>query len=81
VDATIGHALPKSLRIYAFGARLGGAAVLVDARVLASQSHIPAGNLTLVNRQSTYSHNDPAGAYPTNAFFDQLVPFLRRISG
>ena len=65
----------------AFGARLGGAAVLVDARVLASQSHIPAGNLTLVNRQSTYSHNDPAGAYPTNAFFAELVPFLRRISG
>jgi len=81
VDATMGHALPKSLRIYAFGARLGGAAVLVDARVLASQSHIPAGNLTLVNRQSTYSHNDPAGAYPTNAFFAELVPFLRRISG
>jgi pimeloyl-ACP methyl ester carboxylesterase len=81
VDATMGHALPKSLRIYAFGARLGGAGVLVDAQVLAAQSHIPAGNLTLVNRQTTYSHNDPAGAYPTNAFFAQLIPFLRRISG
>jgi hypothetical protein len=81
VDATMGHSLPKSLRIYAFGARLGGAGVLVDAQTLAAQSHIPAGNLTLVNRQSTYSHNDPAGAYPTNAFFAQLVPFLRRISG
>jgi pimeloyl-ACP methyl ester carboxylesterase len=81
VDATMGHALPKSLRIYAFGARLGGASVLLDAQALAAQSHIPAGNLTLVNRQSTYSHNDPAGAYPTNAFFAQLVPFLRRISG
>jgi pimeloyl-ACP methyl ester carboxylesterase len=81
VDATMGHALPKSLRIYAFGARLGGATVLLDAQALAAQSHIPAGNLTLINRQATYSHNDPAGAYPTNAFFADLVPFLRRISG
>jgi pimeloyl-ACP methyl ester carboxylesterase len=81
VDATMGHSLPKNLRIYAFGARLGGAGVLVDAQTLAAQSHIAVGNLTLVNRQSTYSHNDPAGAYPTNAFFAQLIPFLRRISG
>jgi pimeloyl-ACP methyl ester carboxylesterase len=80
VDATMGHDLPKDLRIYAFGARLGGAGVLQDARTLARQSHIPMSNLTLVNRQSTYSHNDPAGAYPTNAFFAQLVPFLARIS-
>jgi len=36
-------------------------------------------NLTLVNRQSTYSHNDPAGAYPNNVFFDHLVPFLKKI--
>ena len=35
--------------------------------------------LTLVNRQSTYAHNDPAGAYPTNDFFDHLVPFLKKI--
>jgi pimeloyl-ACP methyl ester carboxylesterase len=80
VDATMGHKLPKDLRIYAFGARLGGPAVLADARLLARQSHIPAGNLTLVNRQSTYSHNDPAGAYPNNVFFDHLVPFLKKIS-
>jgi pimeloyl-ACP methyl ester carboxylesterase len=80
VDATMGHKLPKDLRIYAFGARLGGASVLADARLLARQSHIPAGNLTLVNRQSTYSHNDPAGAYPNNVFFDHLVPFLKKIS-
>jgi pimeloyl-ACP methyl ester carboxylesterase len=77
--ATMGHHLPKSLHIYAFGARLGGPAVLADARVLAKQSHIPLGNLTLVNRQSTYSHNDPAGAYPSNVFFDHLVPFLKKV--
>ncbi len=78
VDATMGHDLPKDLLIYAFGARLGGAGVLEDARILAGQSHIPVSNLTLVNRQSTYSHNDPAGAYPNNVFFDHLVPFLER---
>ena len=79
VDATMGHHLPKNLRIYAFGARLGGAGVLLDARTLATQSHIPLSNLTLVNRQSTYSHNDPAGAYPDNVFFAHLVPFLKKI--
>ena len=80
VDATMGHDLPRSLRIYAFGARLGGAGVLQAARILASQSQIPLSNLTLVNRQSTYAHNDPAGAYPNNVFFDHLVPFLATIS-
>ncbi|HEY7947201.1 MAG TPA: hypothetical protein VID75_05975 [Acidimicrobiales bacterium] len=79
VNATMGHHLPKGLHIYAFGARLGGAEVLSDARALAKQSHIPLRNLTLVNRQSTYSHNDPAGAYPNNAFFAKLVPFLKKI--
>jgi len=80
VDATMGHKLPKGLRIYAFGARLGGPEVLQDARLLARQSRIPTSNLTLVNRQSTYSHNDPAGAYPANVFFAHLVPFLGKIS-
>jgi len=80
VDATMGHNLPRNLRIYAFGARLGGEEVLQVAQLLAAQSHIPAKNLTLVNRQSTYSHNDPAGAYPVNAFFAHLVPFLKGIA-
>ncbi|MBV8463442.1 MAG: hypothetical protein JO368_09115, partial [Acidimicrobiales bacterium] len=81
LDATMGHALPKSLLIYAFGARLGGQAVLNDAQLLASQSGIPASHLTLVNRQSTYAHNDPNGAYPNNAFFARLIPFLGRVAG
>jgi pimeloyl-ACP methyl ester carboxylesterase len=80
VKATMGHELPRDLLIYAFGARLGGPAVLDGARLLATQSHIPVSNLTLVNRQSTYAHNDPAGAYPDNAFFNQLVPFLDKVS-
>jgi pimeloyl-ACP methyl ester carboxylesterase len=80
VDATMGHQLPKNLLIYAFGARLGGASVPEDAQILARQSGIPMGNLTLANYQSTYSHNDPAGAYPNNAFFERLIPFLGRVS-
>ena len=79
LDATLGRELPRTLRIYAFGARLGGAAVLLDARALAAQSRIPARNLLLINRSAAYAHNDPAGAYPRNAFAAGLVRFLRRI--
>jgi pimeloyl-ACP methyl ester carboxylesterase len=81
VKATMGHQLPKALLIYAFGARLGGQRVLNDATQLARQSRIPMRNLTLINRQSTYAHNDPAGAYPRNVFFAHLVPFLNRVNG
>jgi hypothetical protein len=79
VHATLGRKLPHRLLIYAFGARLGGAGVLLDARALAAQSGIPARHLLLINRSRTYAHNDPAGAYPRNAFVGTLVPFLRRI--
>jgi pimeloyl-ACP methyl ester carboxylesterase len=80
VNATKGHSLPPNLRIYAFGARLGGQGVLDTAALLAAQSHIPKHNLTLINRQDSYAHNDPAGAYPDNVFFNHLVPFLKRVS-
>jgi pimeloyl-ACP methyl ester carboxylesterase len=79
VKATLGHHLPKSLLIYAFGARLGGQAVLTATTDLARQSRIPKRNLTLIDRASTYAHNDPAGAYPNNVFFAHLVPFLKRV--
>jgi hypothetical protein len=79
VDATMGRRLPKRLLIYAFGARLGGAGVLLDARALAAQSGIPANNLLLIDRRSTYAHNDPAGAYPHNVFFAGLMRFLHRV--
>jgi pimeloyl-ACP methyl ester carboxylesterase len=80
VRATKGHSLPKSLLIYAFGAALGGPRVLTAATILAQQSRIPLKNLTLINRQSTYAHNDPAGAYPNNVFFSNLVPFLNKVA-
>ena len=80
VDATMGRELPRRLEIYAFGARLGGAGVLHDAQSLAAESGIPSDNLLLINRQSTYAHNDPAGAYPRNAFFAGLTRFLARVA-
>jgi hypothetical protein len=78
VHSTLGRRLPRNLLIYAFGTVLGKRAVLLDAKLLASQSHIPLRNLTLIDRQRTYSHNDPAGAFPRNAFFSALIPFLRK---
>ena len=78
VRATRGDDL-KGLRIYAFGAALGGQRVLDAATTLARQSHIPKRNLTLVNRQATYAHNDPNSASPENDFVEQLVPFLGEI--
>jgi hypothetical protein len=80
VRATHGDDLPRRLRIYAFGASLGGERVLEAARTLARQSGIPRRRLTLVNRERTYSHNDPNSAAPRNAFVAKLVPFLEAIS-
>ncbi len=74
----MGHELSHSLLLYAFAAALGGPAVLSATQTLAQQSGIPASNVTLVDRHTTYAHNDPAGAYPTNAFFVSLVPFLQK---
>jgi pimeloyl-ACP methyl ester carboxylesterase len=79
VHATHGHDLPKNLRIYAFGAALGGERVLDAARILAEQNGIPERNLLLIDRAETYSHNDPNSAFPKNDFVDGLVQFLGRI--
>jgi pimeloyl-ACP methyl ester carboxylesterase len=85
VEATQGHDLPRRLKILAIDTELdkiireGNA--LQAAEVLAAQSGIPSSHLTLVDRENSYAHNDPAGAYPTNAFFEDLVPFLIGIGG
>lgn len=81
VRATHGADLPRKLRIYAFGAALGGRRVLDAAKALAKQSGIPRRNLTLVDRHATYAHNDPNSASPKhNAFLKRLVPFLRTVA-
>jgi hypothetical protein len=80
VHATHGHDLPRKLRIYAFGAALGGQRVLDAATNLAQQSGIPKGRLVLLDRHTTYSHNDPNSASPRNAFVKNLIPFLKKLS-
>jgi pimeloyl-ACP methyl ester carboxylesterase len=80
VHATHGAGLPKSLRIYAFAAALGGERVLDAARTLASQSHIPAKQVLLIDRHASYAHNDPNTAAPKrNLFLKKLVPWLRSL--
>jgi pimeloyl-ACP methyl ester carboxylesterase len=81
VRATHGHDLPKSLRIYAFGASLGGQRVLDAAWILAGQSDIPKNRLSLVNRSLTYAHNDPNTAAPKNVFVKRLIRFLGKVRG
>jgi hypothetical protein len=54
--------------------------VLAAAGQLARQSHIPRSHLTLIDRHRTYAHNDPNGAYPHNAFFAHLVPYLATVA-
>lgn len=81
VHSTDAAQLRKSLRIYAFGAALGGQNILTDAQVLAAEAGIPGKHLKLVNRQLTYAHNDPNSAAPkVNAFLKRLIPFLGKIS-
>src|SRR3954449_6061547 len=81
VRATHGDDLPRSLRMYAFGAALGGERVLDATRALARQSHIPKKQLVLVDRHATYAHNDPNSATPgKNEFLKRLIPFLTRIA-
>jgi pimeloyl-ACP methyl ester carboxylesterase len=79
VQATLGRKLPHRLRMYAFATSLGSHFVIDAVRQLARQSHIPSRNVILINRASTYAHNDPNGAYPHNVFFAHLLPFLRGI--
>jgi hypothetical protein len=80
VDAVHGDDLDRRTRLLAFGASLGGRRVLDAARALAAQSGIPGRRLTLVDRASTYAHNDPNSAHPDNDFVGKLLPFLRRIA-
>jgi hypothetical protein len=80
VRATHGRDLPKRLWIYAFAGSLGGQRVLDAATNLASQSGIPKKQVRLVDRHTTYSHNDPNSASPKNAVVDKLIPVLGKIA-
>jgi pimeloyl-ACP methyl ester carboxylesterase len=65
--------------MYAFGAALGDGRVLDATKALAKQSHLPKSELTLVDKHSTYAHNDPNAAFPKNAFIAHLIPFLKSV--
>jgi pimeloyl-ACP methyl ester carboxylesterase len=81
VHATHGGDLPKSLRLYAFAAALGSTRVLDATKALAKQSGISSGHVTLVDRHTTYAHNDPNSAAPAhNVFLKRLIPFLGRVA-
>jgi pimeloyl-ACP methyl ester carboxylesterase len=85
LEATEGHSLPKSLKILAIDSELDKKlivprATLIAAEVLAEQSGIPKENLTLIDAEETYAHNDPAGAYPQNVFFEAMIPYLQGIA-
>ena len=55
--------------------------VLDATKALARQSHIPTKNLTLVDRHTTYAHNDPNTADPSkNDFLKRLVPWLKSVA-
>ena len=79
VHATHGRDLPKRLRMYAFGAALGGQRIVDGATILADQSGIPHDQLVLVDGEADYAHNDPAGASPNNEFLQNLTPFLNKV--
>ena len=53
--------------------------MLAAASALAKQSHIPKRQLTLVDRHTTYAHNDPNSAAPKNDFVKFLLPFLGKV--
>ena len=80
VRATHGADLPRKLRLYAFGASLGGLRVLDATKTLAKQSRIPSSRVTLVDRHETYAHNDPNSAAPKNDFVAKLLPYLRKVA-
>ncbi len=85
-----GHELPTSLKILAISSELdklfgGSGSVLTDAEKLAEQSGIPSENLTLIDKETEYAHNDPAAADPGgniegNAFYAAMVPYLEGIA-
>ena len=55
--------------------------MLDAAKALASRSGIPSRQLVLVDRHTTYAHNDPNSASPErNDFLKRLIPFLGRVA-
>jgi hypothetical protein len=80
LDVHAVHGKDLHLPIYAFSTSLGDGAVIQAATALAHQSGLPAKDLTLVDRSTTYAHCDPIAASPShNDFLTTVEPFLQRI--
>jgi hypothetical protein len=81
VRAVHGHDLPHKLRMYAFGAALGGDRVLAATRALARQSGTPRKHVVLVDRHRSYAHNDlNTASAERDVFLKRLIPFLRGVA-
>jgi len=83
-DATLDvqaiHGTDLRTPIYAYATSLGNQRVLQAAQQLATQSHIPASEVTLVDRAATNAHIDPIDDLPArNDFLKTVVPFLRTL--
>ncbi len=81
VHATHGDDLPRSLRIYAFAAALGGTRVLDAAKTLAKQSHLPAGqpHPGRPPHAPTPTTTPTRPSRPRTSSSRQLVPFLKAL--
>ncbi len=80
LDVHATHGKDLDFPIYAFATSLGNQRVLDAAQALATQSGIPANDLTLVDRIATYAHCDPLAAAPDqNDFFKTVGGFLHKI--
>jgi hypothetical protein len=75
------HGDDLALPIYALETQFGAERVLNWARLLAQQSGIPEGDVTLVDESDRLTHTDPmAVATELNPLVETLVPFLRDIA-
>ena len=81
LDVHATHGKELKMPIYAFATTLGNQRVLDAASALAKQAGLPAKDLTLVDRISTYAHCDPLAATPSqNDFLKTVEPFLGKIA-
>ena len=81
VHSTDATKLPKRLRIYAFGAALGGPRVLAAAQSLAAAGADPAPEPEAGQPRGDLRPQRPERGEPeVNAFLKRLIPFLKGIS-
>jgi hypothetical protein len=74
------HGAEVRVPIYAIETSFLDGQILTAARALARRAHVPARDVTLVDRSANYAHCDPLFDDPaSNDFLATVVPFLERI--